>query len=49
VAQAKGRLWLAEVIWVGERRRYLIAAEDDVDALDSLSMIPNVRGLWTSG
>jgi len=26
VAQAKGRLWLAEVIWVGERRRYLIAA-----------------------
>lgn len=42
-------LWLAEVIWVGERRQYLIAAEDEVDAVSQMRMIPHVKGAMDLG
>jgi len=42
-------LWLAEVVWVDGRRRYLIAADDEVDASDQLSMIPGVKGAMDLG
>jgi hypothetical protein len=37
------------VIWVGERRQYPIAAEDEVDAADQLGMIPAVQGAMDLG
>ena len=48
-ADSTARLWLAEVIWIGGRVRYLIAAEDETDAADQLSMIPGVQGAMDLG
>jgi hypothetical protein len=42
-------IWLAEVIWIGGRRRYLIAAEDEVGAADQLGLIPGVSGAMDLG
>jgi hypothetical protein len=47
--ESPARLWLAEVIWVDGRIQYLIAAEDEVDAADQLSMIPGVKGAMDLG
>jgi len=47
--ECSARLWLAEVVWVDGRRRYLIAADDEVDASDQLSMIPGVKGAMDLG
>jgi len=47
--ESTAELWLAEVIWVNGRRRYLIAADDEVDASDQLSLIPGVKGAMDLG
>jgi hypothetical protein len=41
--------WLADVIWIGERRQYLIAAQDEVGAVDQMQMIPHVKGAMDLG
>jgi hypothetical protein len=47
--ESEARLWLAEVIWMDGRIQYLIAAEDEVDAADQMSMIPGVKGAMDLG
>ena len=43
------QLWLAEAIWVGERRQYLIAAADEAGAMRQMRMITHVKETMDAG